>query len=50
MTDFSFKKYQASANSGIICKNMHFISNFNQWEHFSEKGVIFIKIRTEKNR
>ncbi len=38
MTDFSFKKYQVSANSGIICKNMHFISNFNQSEHFSEKG------------
>ena len=38
MTDFSFKKCQVSANSVIKCKNMHFISNLKQWEHFSEKG------------
>lgn len=23
---------------------MHFTSNFKQWEHYSEKGVIFFKI------
>ena len=41
MTDFSFKKYHVSANLVIICKNMHFISKFNQWEHFSENREIF---------
>ncbi len=40
MTAFSLKKCQVSANSVIICKNMHFILNFKQWEHFSEKGEI----------
>lgn len=39
MITFSFKKCQVIANSVIICKNMHFISNSKQWEHFFEMGV-----------
>lgn len=32
-------KINSDANSVSICKNMHFISNIEQWEHFSEKEV-----------
>ncbi len=38
MKTSSSKNCQVSADSIILCKNTPFISDFKQWEHFSEKG------------
>lgn len=40
IANFQFKRFLISINLVIIFKNMHFITNVMQREHFSEKGVI----------
>ncbi len=35
------KNCQVIVYSIIISKNMHFTSNFKQWEHYSERELYF---------